>query len=284
MLLGAFEVRIPVREPIDLESVFLSRDIVNEVFESAQDKLMERKTILNRPIRPHTLITNVKHGSIEFDVLYQIIANIPWAEVTENTEWLIKQGVHHLKEIGSVAAGLYVLKDIGKWIRDRLKRKVPLEASENSIVSVEIISTIEISENLLESKEKLIDLRKRLYHDDKPLSIATVVTNRENVNMVFKLAETQNHLGGQIIVNDLNMYVNGIDSLNKLKIGDLFIINNYSALGMQFNDDPTSVYHSASVENPDVEIQSLVLSSFETEDEKRIYRGHPIDSDDLEDA
>lgn len=287
LLLGAFEVRIPLREPIRSEEIFLSRDIVNEVFESAHDEFMGRKTLFNRPIRPHTLITNVKHSSVVFDVLYQIIANIPWAELTENTEWLIKQGLHYLKEIGSVAAGLYVMKDIGNWIRERLRKKqVPLE---KNIVSVDIKSTIEINENLLDNKEKIIELRKRLYHDDKPSSIATVVSNREAVNWVFKLAEPKNveekhHLGGQIIINDLNLHVNGIDALNKLKIGDLFIFNNYSALGMQFNYDPATVYQSASLENPDVEIQSLVMSAYETEDEKRIIRGRPIDSNDLEDA
>jgi hypothetical protein len=78
--------------------------------------------------------------------------------------------------------------------------------------------------------------------------------------------------------------MNGINDLNKIRKGDLLTLNNYSALGMQFNSETNTVYYSASVENPDVEIQSLVMSSFETKEERQIFNGHPIDSDDLPDA
>jgi hypothetical protein len=288
LLLGAFDVRIPIKEPINPEDILLSRDVVNEVFKSAYYEFIERRTLFGRPIIPHTIISNVKHGSLEFEVLYQIIANVPWMEVTENTELAMKQGLFYLKEIGSVAGGLYALNNVGKWIRDRLmKKEVPLEAPEKN-VSVNIKSTIEINVDLFDNKERLSKLRKRLYHYDKPLSIATVVTDTETVSRIFKLTaqniEEKRHLGGQIIVNDLNLHINGINDLNKLRKGDLLALNNYSALGMQFNSETNTVYYSASAENPDVEIQSLVMSSFETKEERQIFRGCPIDSDDLADA
>jgi hypothetical protein len=194
LLIGVFEVRIPIKEPINPEDVLLSRDVVNEVFKSAYDEFMGRKTLFNRPIIPHTIITNVKHGSIEFEVLYQIIVNVPWVEAIGNIELAMKEGLFYLKEIGSVAAGLYALNDVGKRIRDRLmKKEVDLETPEKNVL-VNIKSTIEIDVHLFDNMERLSELRKRLYHDDKPLSIATVVTDTEAIRRIFQLKALDEYL------------------------------------------------------------------------------------------
>ena len=70
MYLGTFQVRIPLKEYPTPEQVFLSRNIVNDVFNHAPQEYMEVNTIMNRPITPGTLITNIRVGSINLRFCY----------------------------------------------------------------------------------------------------------------------------------------------------------------------------------------------------------------------
>ncbi len=289
LLLGSFKVHIPVEERIDPRYIFLSRDIVNEVFESATFEIIKKRTLFEQPIRPHTLVSNIRHGSIEFDILYRIIAGIPWSHVVENTEWAIKHGMNILETIGSVAGGIYVLKDIGKWIKERLKNKeVPLNKQDVKEVSIELTSKIEIDIHVLDTSERIDNIHKRLYADKNPFSYATIITGEENISRLFRIGSSSEnninqHLGGEVIVNDLNMHINGIKNIEQLGIGDLLILNNHSALGIQLDSNPASVYNATYGSNPELEIQFMQLNTYETHDEKRIYRGRILDSDELPD-
>ena len=292
LLLGAFELSIPVKEAIYPKDIILIRNIVAHTFALAQYEYLEKKTLFGRQIHPHPLIVNIRPGSIELDVLYQIVANIPYSEIAEKSNLLIQQGMEFLKEIGSIAAGIIVLKDIGKWIWKNLREKqVPLRSIDDQHIPINVKSMIEIKDSLPDKKDELIDIRNKLYHEINPISLATLVKDKNAINYIFDTAKMDKNedvkkipLGGRIIINDLNLYINGIRSLEELNVGDLLLINNYSALGLHYNNDPSSVYNSASADNPDIEVLSVIMSSHKTKEEKPILRGRLIDSDDLENA
>lgn len=266
LFLGSFDVRIPITKSLDFPTAIYVRDEVTDVFLMAQKELMEIRTLFNQPIRPHTFISNVREGSIELQVLYNIIANLPWAGILENSELALRQGLLYLKEIGAIATGLHVFKDTGKRIIQRLrKREIPLTPDYN--VNVSLSTAIVIKEDVIRNERELDQIFEHIHHEKRPYSLATVVTNHENLQYIFdracksKVVLEGANLGGSNILHDLNMHVNGIREVEHLKMGDIFALNNHAALGMQLNVDPDTVYYSAAFEGPEVKIESIELSS-----------------------
>lgn len=289
LFIGSFDVRLPITKSLDFPTAIYVRDEVTDAFLMAQKELTEIRTLFNQPIRPHTFISNVREGSIELQVLYNVIADLPWAETLENSELALQQGLRYLKEIGAITAGLHVFKNIGKWISQRLgNREIPLTPDYN--IDVSLSTTIEIKEDIIRNGRELNQMFEQLHHEKRPYSLATVVTNHEDLQYIFekackaKVGLEGANLGGSNILHDLNMHVNGIQEVEHLKKGDIFTLNNYATLGMQLNVDPDTFYFSAAFERPEIKIESIELSSYETGREDRIFEGGSIDADDLDEG
>ncbi|WP_449245668.1 hypothetical protein [Desulfobacca acetoxidans] len=285
-LLGSFSVTIPVHGFVTKELIFNYREAITGAFNDAPREFFEKKYIVNRPIQTHTIVTNVRIGSIEFDVLYQAITELPWAEASQ----CINFGIHYLKELGEVAGGLFALREMYSWIKKRL-RKTPLgnQPAEGDII-VKQTSSLKIETEPIDSIDSIEGIRKRLFGNEQPTCIGTILNNVTLADKVYQInynkENVPKHLGGVIVTRDLNYYVNGLRSLEDLRPGDIFFFNNQAALGLQKNLEPASLYLAVGKDNPDVDLLSVKLQTHEVPDvSPPTHRSRrPVDADDLEDA
>lgn len=287
-MIGSFQVKIPIYAPITPEMVFFYRDLVITTFNDATYELLDKKSIGDRSIKPHSIISNVKFGSIEFEVLYQAINSIPWQEMANYAQEGMSIGLHYLKEIGSIAGGIVALTSVGGWIKKRAKKKSNNIPPPEGDVNVSQTSQLKVDENALSRDSTNKHLLKMIYHQKIPLCIGTIVSNTEVLNDLFYIPKEEpsrfKRLGGHIIIRDLNLYINGISSLSEITEGDVFFINNFSSLGLQESTDENTLYSSAYSSDSDIEISSVRLESYKVPVKKESRRGRRIDADDLDDA
>ncbi len=286
-MLGSFQVQIPIYDRITPDMVFFYRDLVLSTFNDATYELLDKKTIFDRPIKPHSIISNVKFGSIEFEVIYQAINSIPWHEMVNCAQEGMSIGLHYLKEIGSVAGGIIALKSVGSWIKQRAKKEVKNIPSPEGDVNVNQTSQLKVDKDALSGSSKSQHLLAMLYHHKEPRCIGTIVSSTEALNELFFIPKEKNKrfkgLGGHVIIRDLNLYINGIESMSQINEGDVFFINNFSSLGLQESTDENTLYSSAYSPDADIEILSVRLESHEIPITKEPKHGHRIDADDLDD-
>jgi len=285
--LAAFGVSVPVRGLLDHQSALLVRETLQDVFSEAPREYLERSLLFDRPIRAQALVTNLRHGSLELDLLYRVIADLPWPEISGGAQHIIDRGYYCLKEIGSVAGGLYALKGLTGWIKSRVSRDKPELLSEDSEVEIQHISTLETqieSEMTLEQSGRI---RRRLLEEKRPVSLGTVVTNPKIPHGILRPSqsgENEKNLGGATLLRDLNLFYNGIVSTEEIREGGLFFYNNFAALGLNKPKHTDSLYDAVASEDSTLSIRSVLLSTYEAPEERDTLRGKSIDADILEDA
>ena len=60
-----------------LEAVYTMRDTVSQTFSDALAEFIQDATVLQSPITPHVFVSEIRRGSLDFQILYHGVVNLP---------------------------------------------------------------------------------------------------------------------------------------------------------------------------------------------------------------
>lgn len=289
LMLGSFTITVPFYGSITPELLIFHREAITGAFNDIPKEILEKKRVFDQPIETHTIVTNVRAGSIEYDVIYQTISKILWADFCQNASHYAELGLHYLMELGEIAAGLAAIHRSYNWVKKRIYKAPQHLRPEEGDISIVQTSSLEIRTDPIESAKSIHEIRESILPDERPRCVGTILNNPVIAGDVYHARYTENqiqeNLGGETVIRDLNYYMNGLNSSEDLRPGDVFFFNNPAALGLKISSEPDSLYSSAQGKDPDVDLVGVTLRSHEVPDSSpQMRRGRPVDADDLEDA
>lgn len=285
--LGSFRVLVPTKKSPTPAEIYQTRQVVCKTFEDAHREL-QRATVLDLPIQPHVFVSQLRLGSLELQVIYQALIELPWHEIVQSGRKAAGQGFTILEHIGAVAAGLETLKQIGPWIKRRLGGAADSRPSEDRDsgprVKVTHESSLRIDPHGFSMSDIAIKTAHELFHDSTPRAVL-VLLDPEAITVVRRVLhvsteERTYHLGGKTIIHDMNLMMNGMSSPEQMRNGDVFCFHNPGAIGLQEVSDEDSLF-DACLRTGELQINDLALDAQEFAEKLEIVDGSPIDIDDL---
>ncbi len=287
VFLGAFGVSIPAHQVRSSDALFELRDVVTKTFAEvwAEHVHASRHEIVR--IEPHFLVSSVTHGSLVLQLLVQGILDLPWADLVQRADGALRV----LERIGAIAGGLGALKLAGDWIsrrtRDRDARDVP-ERPGTGHITVTQQASITVAAMALSQEEDAEERVRTTIRSKTPQSLLVVV-DEPSVRVIRRSLECpqsdlEKRLGGHVLLHDLNLLCNGLDSFEQLRVGDPFCVHNAAAVGFQESTPRGTLFSSCVGDDPDLAIDDIELDHHEFPDEPRdagIVEGPEIDAEDL---
>jgi len=277
--LGSFRVVVPIEQAVSLEKLYGIRDAVSQTFRDAQAELIRDASVLESPIRPHVFVSEIRQGSLDIQVIYHGVIDLPWRDISHVAVETANQGLLIVERLGAVAAGLETFRRIGSWLAHRIFQN---EQAKEVVVRHE--SSLEANPHALSNSDMAREEARALLHDTRPRALLVVLDESaaSTVRDALRVSvERNSRLGGLVIVHDMNMMMNGVSNLEELPLGSPFCLHNPAAIGLHLLRDSESLFDACANPLSGLTVDDLTLDHAEFDDERPIVDGPSIDSDDL---
>jgi len=274
--LGSFGVVIPVEETISIELLYTMRNAVTETFREAQAEFIQDATVFQSAITPHVFVSRIRQGSLDFQVLYHAILNLPWHEIQK----VANQGLKIVERIGAIAAGLETLRRVGSGLTHRIFG----DQWRRKTVKVRHESALESDPHAFSDSNRAGERARALLDDPKPRAMLVVLDepSASALGQVLSVPSgSESCLGGHVIIHDMNMIMNGVSNLEELPLGSPFCLHNPAAMGLHLLRDSRSLFDACADPGFGLRISGVTLDHAEFGDERPLVEGPSLDSEDL---
>jgi hypothetical protein len=298
--LRLFGVGFHIQLPVDnlrqdwLFAIHLRDQFRHEATQHLRAIISEIPTQLTS-ITPHLIISNVRRGSIDLDLLVQLLVSVPWDTVCG----MANAAYEVVKEIGAVAGGIVAIQHglgrIGRSISRRSHARAARDRSPQAAadegdrvrddVHVELISSVQILHETVQSPERSVALFKDQLQDFRPRSAVMIMT-RDAINGIEKLLHERMEgspvgLGGDVLLYEFTAKANGLSTLNDAEDGP-FVLQNPPAFGLTRITSADLLYDHAMNHPNELELVEVVSDTWsgESDDIQPIVDGGVIDFTD----
>ncbi|MGH2567767.1 MAG: hypothetical protein ACRDGA_05465 [Bacteroidota bacterium] len=262
------------------------REAITHTFQDAQTEYIPNAAVLDSPVRPHVFVSQIRQGSLDFQVIYQGLIDLPWHEIIQTAGDITNQGLVIIERVGAIIAGVETLRRIGPWIQKRIRGGAEVQSQDaDSTVAVRQESSLRADPNAFSNNNTAGEIVGELLHDPTPRAIL-VQLDEQSITIVrrtlrISVEEHRHHLGGPTIIHDMNLMMNGLSNLDDLREGDPFCLHNPSAIGMHVVHDEDSLFDACVDPNSDLRIEELMMDHMDFPEKTQIVEGPSLDIEDL---
>lgn len=255
------------------------RTAIEGAFQAAHKEVLGSPRIFDSPVVPHVFVSQIRTGSLELQVIYQILMELPWREIGESAVTIGGHGLEIVKEIGALAPGVETLRRIGPWIR----RHLNVQNQVSSDVTIREESRLLVDPEGLSQGNSSVERARELLDDSTPQALVVLLDQNAFgvVRQALRPKRERHHIGGHTILHDMNLNLNGVSDLEELTPGDPFCLHNASAIGLQRVQAEDSLFESCAQSNPSLFIEELTMDHAEFPEQFEIVEGQSLDIDEL---